>query len=165
MRVSLELIHDGSTVFVDSNIFVYGADTTSRRYQACKNLLERVARGGLSGVTSTSVLTEVFHVTSMMEVSKRFKRADPEGFAKKNPDILKQLKSPLAVFNSILSIPNLEIVGESTQIVSEAARMALETGLLITDAKIAATCKAAGVQSIATNDRDFERVSLKVWGP
>jgi predicted nucleic acid-binding protein len=41
--------------------------------------------------------------------------------------------------------------------------LALDAGLLITDAKIAATCKAMGVGQIATNDRDFERVNLKVW--
>jgi predicted nucleic acid-binding protein len=59
----------------------------------------------------------------------------------------------------------MEIAGESTETVSEAAKLALEVGLLITDAKIATTCNVHGVRYIATNDRDFERANLRVFAP
>jgi predicted nucleic acid-binding protein len=165
MKASLEFIDDGSRVFIDTNIFVYGSETSLRHYQACRNLLQRIANGSVSGLTTTAVLTEVFHAVSMMEVSKRFKTEDPRKFVKANPEVLKTLKNPFKALGLILSILGLEIVNESTEIVREAATLALDVGLLITDAKIAATCRAMGVGQIATNDRDFERVNLKVWVP
>ncbi|HII94466.1 MAG TPA: PIN domain-containing protein [Candidatus Methanofastidiosum sp.] len=41
-----------------------------------------------------------------------------------------------------------------------------EYGLLPNDAIHAATCKSYGIDNIATNDSDFDRVDfLKVWKP
>lgn len=165
MKTSLELIEDGSRIFIDSNIFVYGSDRGSRRYDACKNLIGRIAAGRVSGLTSTAVLGEVFNAVSMNEISNRFRTADPEAYAKRNPEVLKALRNPHRVLDAILSIPNIEIASESIEIVSEAAKLALKAGLLITDAKIATTCNVHGVRYIATNDRDFERANLKVWAP
>lgn len=50
-----------SGVFIDTNIFVY-ATASDDTGEACREALERVARGELEAETSTAVLEELWHL-------------------------------------------------------------------------------------------------------
>ena len=61
---------------------------------------------------------------------------------------------------SIVAAPSCEVVGpgpEFLEILVDTARRAKSHGNLMFDAQIAALCREHGIDTVLTNDRDFER--------
>src|SRR5438105_10917908 len=64
----------GATVFLDANTFLYHFTADVQYGAACTDLLERIERDELAGLTATHVLSEVAHRMMTIEVSLRFGR-------------------------------------------------------------------------------------------
>ncbi len=154
--LTLDDLRDGERVFIDSTIFVYHFSGVSVQ---CRNLLERCENGQLKGVTSSVVLLEVAHRLMMIEAVAR-KLVSGGNLAKKlrgKPDVVKKLQS----YNQqIERIPlmgiKIEDLGLRTVLSSEEVRR--HHGLLVNDSIVAASAMTAGIRSLATADRDFQRV-------
>ena len=62
-------LEDGSSIFVDANIFVYRFCKQSKLNPASSNFLERAETNKISGVTSTLVVQEVTHRIMIVEAA------------------------------------------------------------------------------------------------
>lgn len=63
----LSEIQDGTSVFIDANVFIYHSSGPTVLSPACSAFLERIENGALRGVTSTIVLIEVLHRLMILE--------------------------------------------------------------------------------------------------
>lgn len=165
MRTPLDLLEDGESIFLDSNFFIYIATKHPQHYESCKSLLNRIEIGRVRGVTSITVLGELFHHIAMMAVARRFRTSDPSRYAKENPNIWRGLSEPYGALNEIRKLQNIQIMDESLSLFENAVSITEKNGLMLADAKIVAACVEGGVHNIATADADFERANLKVWAP
>ena len=62
-------LEDGSSIFVDANIFVYHFSKGSKFNPASTNFLEHVEKGHIVGVSSTSIVQEVAHRMMIREAA------------------------------------------------------------------------------------------------
>lgn len=121
--------------FVDANVIVYARLDGPLR-DACLSVLEAIARGDAEGRTSPAVLEEVWH----LELSG--KAGDLRGLTERAYTILSPLVS----------------------ITDEAFRVAMSielppgASLGANDRLHAGTCRANGIDSILSADRDFDVV-------
>jgi predicted nucleic acid-binding protein len=165
MKKHLDLIEDGESVFLDSNILIYVATRSPRYYGPCRSLLNKIDSGRLKGFVSLTVLTELFHRLAMIEIARKFHTNEPAEHAKQNPSVWKMLSQPYNALDELSKTRNLEVIDESLQLFQKAVSISRASEFMISDAKIAAACLENGVQNIATADTDFERANLVVWTP
>jgi predicted nucleic acid-binding protein len=64
----------GASVFLDANTLLYHFTAHPTHGDACTDLVERVERQELTGITSTTVLSEVAHRLMTIEASHQFGR-------------------------------------------------------------------------------------------
>jgi len=62
-------IRDGESVFLDANTLVYHFSSHPTFGAACRELIERIARGELRGSTSSHVLSNVAHRLMTIEAT------------------------------------------------------------------------------------------------
>jgi predicted nucleic acid-binding protein len=65
----LSELEDGSSIFVDANIFIYHFSKKSRFNPDSTSFLERIEKRKISGVSSTSVVQEATHRMMIMEAA------------------------------------------------------------------------------------------------
>ena len=120
------------------------------------------------GVTSIFVLNEVFHKMMMLEACDRFNIGMGRAvrYLKDNPQVISSLTTCRENIERIEHINNLRVIEVPSRLFSKAINFSWRYGMLTTDAIHVATMHEYNIKTIATNDRDFERVSwLKVWKP
>jgi len=87
-------------------------------------------------------------------------------YLKNNPEVIRELGAARDAIENIAQIENLTIVGVERDALNLALDFSEKYGLLATDSIHAATMKMDGLNILATNDRDFERVDwLQLWWP
>jgi predicted nucleic acid-binding protein len=161
---NLDAVAPGVRLFIDSSVMLYVFSGASSE---CRRLLERCEDRSVSGVTSVLVLVDVCHRLMAMEaVSKGLIRPAGAGRALRNhPEIVRRL----TVYREHLErIPvwGIDVLPLDTGLLMRAADVRAASGLLTNDSVIVATMADAGVNVIATADRDFERVEgLQVFRP
>lgn len=167
MKNSLNNLPSGTTVYVDSNIFIYDTTTHPKYASSCSLFLDRVESGEITGVTSVLSINETVHKLSIIELSSKLKKKPVLilHLIKKNPSLLDDLETPFVAAESIMNM-NLEIVTLFVTIFIEALEFMKRYRLMSNDAIHVATMKRHGITNIATNDPDFKRVGwIKIWKP
>lgn len=145
----------GARVFVDATIFIYHVTGLSRE---CRDLLERCEGGQVEGVTSTPVLAEVAHRLMMIEAVSRG-LVEPGNVAMKlraRPAIVRKLE---LYQEQIDRIPMMGVDVRPVNVPSfHGSRIGRAAhGLMTNDSIVLASALEAGIDSIATADRDFRR--------
>jgi Predicted nucleic acid-binding protein, contains PIN domain len=159
----LSLIPDGSNVFIDANIFVYGL---SRQSAQCISLLERCSREELTGITLFEIVSEATHRFMLAEATAR--GLIPQASAGHLRRRFKAIASLTDYWQETERILNLNLLFIATdESIVRAAQNERQHALLLTnDSMIAACMRNYGISHLATNDRDFERVSgITVFEP
>ena len=64
-------IEEGTSIFIDANIFIYHFSKESRFNHACSNFLEYIETESITGVTSLPVVQEVTHRMMIIEAAAR----------------------------------------------------------------------------------------------
>ncbi|MHB8382216.1 MAG: type II toxin-antitoxin system VapC family toxin [Candidatus Binataceae bacterium] len=150
----------GSDVFVDSNILIYGL---SHRSAECVRFLERCATEEITGVTSFEVVNEVTHRFMMLE-AKALGCPRPDDLRRKH-GLIPRLKAYWADVEQMLS-QNLLFVETNEQLIRQAQPERINAEILTTDSLIVACMRDLGLRSLATNDRDFDRVAkIEIFRP
>ena len=121
------------TFFVDTNVIIYAAVPGSAG-GACSAVLAAISRGNAEGRTSAAVLEEVWH----LELSG------------KAGEIAGLTEATYELFSPLLSITD-DIVAK--------ALASPSYGLGANDRIHVATCTDAGIATMLTADRGFERVT------
>jgi predicted nucleic acid-binding protein len=85
---------------------------------------------------------------------------------KKDPGLVSESTKAWTVIEKIKQINNLKIVGIDDSASDLALRYSKKFGLLSNDALHLAIMKMEGVNTMASNDRDYKGVSwLQIWRP
>ena len=162
-RRTLANLPPGERVLVDSNILTYHLLDYPTFCPICENFLQDIQNKKYKGFITPIIISETLFNFIKAYILKTYgvKGRDLAVLLKRDPKILQEisLELPKQIFGifDILS-PRSAVVEESIEYVSRYA-------LLPNDALNAATMKLNRINSIATNDKDFERLeSVKVWG-
>jgi len=160
----LEEIPSGTSVFIDSNIFIYHFLDIS---QSCTDFLCRVEDEEVVGYTSTVVLAEVLHRLMIAEVVEKYNTKSREAvrLLKEKPGIIPSLTK---CEDAVRAIPrfNIAILTYSAEAVFQSRKLRLKYLLLANDSLNLQVMNLNNLADIATNDSDFERIGqIKVWKP
>ena len=157
----------GDSAFLDANIFVYYFQPHATLASSCDELFDRIGRVEINGYTSTHVLSEMAHRLMMFEAATAYGWGPNKIKAR-----LKQAPSSLGKlvrFRQALELvlrSRIQIIAITPDLVLSAAIISQQTGLLSNDALIVAAMQANGLNKLAGNDADFDRVpGLTRYGP
>ena len=148
----------GDSIFLDANTLVYHFIPFPILGPLCSKLIERIESKEVAGFTSTHMLSEVAHRLMTTEASRQF------GWKSKIVDRLKQQPTEIQKLSSFRQslerIPQLgiQILTIPTHLVTVAAALSIQYGLLSNDALVVAVMQAQGLAKLASHDADFDRV-------
>jgi predicted nucleic acid-binding protein len=160
-------LHAGDSVFVDANTLVYHCTLDPSHGSACTDLLDQIGRGVITGSSSTHILGEVAHRLMALEASRLLGRqlTGMAYYLNKHPAEIQRLSGFRQAIVDI-SAGSLQILTIPTALVVTAAALSQQIGLLSNDALVVAIMLANGLNKIASNDTDFDRVpSLTRYAP
>ena len=165
---SLANIPADVTVFIDANVFVYHfCASTNSVSDKCTDFLQKVESGMIQAVTSTSVVLETLHRAMIYEVTEKT-GLEPIGAMRKlqkNPEIIQTLTQYSEIPQSISDI-GTQVISVSYQTILDSRSWREKYGLLVNDSIITALMDKNGLKDLATNDKDFERISVfRIWKP
>ena len=158
---------DGTSCFLDANIFYYHFVETPPFSQPCSDLLERIADGAIQAFTSVHLLAEAMHTIMLAEAAARFAltRASLVNWLQAHRhritelDEFRQALKEMSVLPAACFSPDLPAL-------SLAADIAKEVSLLTNDALSIALMRQHGLTHLVTNDDDFDAVTnITVWKP
>jgi len=161
-------LSDRDNIFIDANIFIYYVGDHPVFADTCEKLLLDVETNRSVGVTSIFVVNEVFHKMMMSEACDRFTIGMGQAvrYLKNNHQAISSLTTCRENIERIRHINNLRVVEVPGQVFNKAINFSRRYGMLITDAIHVATMYEYNIRTVATNDRDFERIEwLSVWKP
>jgi len=165
--VLLKDVPKGSRIFIDTNIFFFDITHHPTLWKPCKAFLDRVKAGELKGVVSPIVWNELFHQLMLGEVAKA-KGIPPYRVAKlvkRHPQVLKGLKAYILV-DTAQQIPNIQLVDVLATDWLVAFEISKKHQLLANDSLYVAVMQREGIDMLASDDRDFQRVSwLTLYQP
>jgi predicted nucleic acid-binding protein len=161
---TFEEVPAGRRIFLDAGVFIYHFYRGSTQ---CRRLLERCERGEIQGLTSVVVILETTHRLMMAE-AVRSGHVTGGGVARKlreRPEVVRVLHEYRRQVESI-SRWGIQVLPVDLGRCLRAADVRAAVGLFTNDSIIVATMRDVGVTSIATADRDFERVEgIEVFRP
>ena len=152
-------IPPGATVFIDANIFAYHFQPHPGLGVACGDLLERIERAEISGITSNHVLTELAHRLMTLETCEKY-GWPYAGIAQRLKRHPVEVRNLTRFRQAIEEIPRfgIQILSIPPQLVAAGAAVSQETGLLSNDALLVALMRHHGLTLLASHDADFDRV-------
>jgi len=160
---ALLTLPNGSNVFLDANVLIYGLSGTS---QECKDLLIRCVNEEVTGVTSYQVVSEITHRLMCMEaLSKGLAAHKPRETLQKDPQLVKQLSEYWTDTERVLAL-NLLFLVLDEQTIRAAHPERLAHGLLNNDSIVVASMRLYGMNTLATRDEGFSGVDgITVYSP
>ncbi len=158
MISSLDLLAPQSKIFIDTNIFLYGAMDYTKYRATCRAFLQNIESGTYFAATSVQVLNEIVHKLILAETTRTY-RLHSESEAKKliedKPETISSLTRVWKTYALIRAYP-LVIYSIDEATMDLAADLSSKYGLFISDASHLAVMKMNGISNIATNDNDFQ---------
>jgi predicted nucleic acid-binding protein len=165
--VTFNDILNGWQIFIDANILVYHATAHVTYGNACRQLIEPVARQEIDGFTSAHVLGDMAHRVMTLEAMTQFGWT-AKAIAKrlrKNPTRLQHLTRFRQAVDEVPQI-GIQVLPVAADLISKATAISQLFGLLIGDALIVAIMRQQGLTHLASADTDFDRVpGITRYGP
>ena len=153
----------GSSVAIDTNIFVYAA---TGRSADCRTFLERLNRLELRGLTTLEIMAETCHRLMLDEAFSNgsiSRAAAPE--LRRNHAVIGTLNIYWAHMARLLNLNIIRVALDEFRF-HQAQPLRQQHQLLTNDSLLAAAAFQYGIANVATNDSDFERVPwLTVYKP
>ncbi len=157
--LTLAGIPAGAAVFLDANTFLYSFSNHPVLGPACTAFLERIDRNEVQGYTSADVLGEVAHRMMTIEACDVF-GWPPQGIAnrlRRHPAEVRRLNRYRHALDEVGNL-RIQVLPVTGALVSRAADLCRQFGLLSADALIVAVMLDAGLSFLASNDADFDNV-------
>jgi predicted nucleic acid-binding protein len=157
----------GAVLFIDANTLVYHFTPNPALGPACRQFLDRIARGELTGFVSTHTVSDMAHRLMTLEAVSRF--AWPmTGISqrlRRHPAEIQQLTGFRQAVDRVPTL-GIQILPVLPPFLSQAAAFSQQFGLLSGDALIVAFMRHHGLTHLASHDADFDRVpGLTRYGP
>ena len=162
--MTLSEIASGARLYIDANIFVY---YFGRQSNECVALIDRCERGEIEAHTGTHILLEVAHRLMMTEAVDKglVTPGNVPSKLRRIPEPASQLNEYSEAIRYILDM-GIAMLRVDAEILELSAHLRSQTGFLVNDSVSLAMMQGQGIQDIATNDRDFQRVDgLEVHFP
>jgi predicted nucleic acid-binding protein len=161
----LSQLQSGERVFIDTNIFLYAVFEHAAYGKSCHDFLKRVEKVEIMGFTSELALNELFHKLMISEIAEAegIEANNAAKLIKREPEVIGDLRR-VWVEMELISSFGMTLLNTSTY--PEFVRLSREYMLTAADAAHIAAMQANGIMSMASNDRDFNRVPwLKLCRP
>ena len=166
MARALTSIERESKVFVDSNIFTYFLLEDERYFENVMSFFDKINDGAIIASVNIIVFTETLFnfVKAKVIIEENIRQKDFIKMVKAKPELI--AKVDISPVLELFSLPNLVLLDLPPDFIDKIVDIHRRYGLLSNDAYHLLTMRYYGVNDIATNDSDFERVeSLNVWMP
>lgn len=124
-------------VFIDANVFLYATGEESPHRRHCRAVLAAVADGTIAGVTSSEVLQELLHVRS-----RRLGMLDA----------ISAVRTASVLVNEVLAVGGDDLLA-ACDLLSKHPQLGAR------DAIHAAVMKNAGIGTIISVDKDFDKLA------
>jgi predicted nucleic acid-binding protein len=147
----------GSAIFVDANIFVFEPHPVFG--PPCRQLLLRSENKEIQGFTSSAVLSDLVHRIMTQEAASLFSRpmTGIASWLKQHPAEVQRLSRHRLAVDDI-SLIGIQVLPVTAPLVSLAADISRQFGLLTNDALVVSVLQQHGLVLIASHDADFDRV-------
>ena len=157
--MTLDQLPAGVHGFVDSNILVYHFQPHPGFGPMCHRLLERIERQDIEGSTSTHVLGELAHRLMVIEAGTLPGWAGGKVLnrLKQQPGAVQQLTLFQTAVEAVLQ-SRIRVLTIPASLVSTAATLSRQHGLLATDAVILALMQAHRLTDLVSHDAHFDAV-------
>jgi len=154
-------LQEGAQVFIDANIFLNVIFENPEFSGPSARFLENVHNGIFHGTTSVIVLNEVLHrlLIAVVVHDARISTQDAVAYLKSYPEYVRGAVKVWTLIEDIRSMKNLKVFGISEKTFIRSLSVMKDSGLMSNDALHVACMDEHAVDTIATYDRDFERVS------
>lgn len=158
--MTLDQVPAGAPVFVDANILVYHFQPHPGFGLMCQRLLERIERQDAAGYTSTHLLGELAHRLMVIAAGTLpgWGGGKVLNRLKQHPDVVKQLSVFQTAVESVLQ-SKIRVLAVPSGLVSTAASLSRQHGLLTMDALILALMRAHPLTHLASHDARFDGLS------
>jgi predicted nucleic acid-binding protein len=160
-------IPHGSRLFLDANTLVYYFTADLRYGAACLQLIDRIARQEIHGITSAHVVSDVAHrvmTLEAMHVSGLTAKGIAAHLRQHPTEVQKLTRFRQAV--DLVAPMGIQVVPVDLALVSAAAARSQHYGLLTGDALVVAVMEHHRLTELASNDADFDGVpGLKRYAP
>jgi predicted nucleic acid-binding protein len=165
--MTFDQIPTGGAVFLDANTLIYHFSAHPTYGAACTRLVERIENHDIQGSTSAHVLGDVVHRLMTVEaiallgwpaagIAVRLRKHHSE-----IPKLHLYQQVPVKVTQ--LGIHVLPLTGV---VISAAVQLSQQYELLTDDALVVAQMRQLSLTSVASGDRDFDRVpGIARYGP
>jgi predicted nucleic acid-binding protein len=149
----------GEAVFIDANIWIYHFGPHATFGAACSQLVQRIETQQVQGFTSTHVLAEVAHQMMILEASAQAGWAPGRVSQRlrQQPGVLANLTRFRTAVEAVLQ-SSVQVLTIAPSLLTTAAALSQQHGLLTNDALIVAVMQANGLSRLASHDTDFDRV-------
>ena len=150
----------GEMVFLDANVFIHYFGRDPDLGPPARDLLYRIESGELRGVTSTHILAEVMHRLMTIEAMQTlgWPYAGIAQRLRRHPDAIEKLHVFQDCVREISDSP-VAIHEVTSANLSDATGISAAEGLLTNDAIVVAAMRELGLNLIASEDTDFDRVA------
>jgi predicted nucleic acid-binding protein len=157
--MTFDEIPAGAAIFVDANTFVYYFEPHPVFGPACQQLFLRIENNELEGLTSAQVLSDVVHRVMTQEAASVYSRpmAGMANWLKQHPPEVQRLSRHRLAVDDV-SLMGIQILPVTGSLVSLAADLSQQFGLLTNDALILSVMRHQGLTLLASHDADFDRV-------
>ena len=163
----LTAIPDGAVCYLDATIFYYHLVDAPPLSDDCSDLLTRIERARVQGVTSSVAIAEATHKVMLAEVVQRH-GVNHRGLIarlKRHPELLEGLTNHQWVAATVRSL-RLPVEAITLEILARGAALSSQQRLLTNDALTLAVMEQLRVTALATNDDDFDAVEgITVYKP
>lgn len=165
--MQLSNIPNHTRVFCDANILTYAFLGTEPLSAACLALLKRGARREIQLFTSAVQASHTIHRIMVREAILVFglELRKAVSYLKKHPDKVRSLTRYKQIPGEF-SRARLRILDVTYREIHASKRFRNQYGLLTDDSIILAVMRRHGLTDLASNDKDFKRVShIRLWAP
>jgi len=164
----LEEIPENIKVFIDANIFVYFFSKESVFNSSCTKFFKKIEKKELWGITNAIIIQEAIHRIMIEEALITFPEIGLKKithFLKNNPEIIKQLRINRYLVYVIENL-GINVIPVTFETIKKAQNIKKQYGLLNNDALLVQTMFENQIVNLATNDKDFERITeIHIYKP
>jgi predicted nucleic acid-binding protein len=153
--MNLDELPDGTRVFIDANLLIYGLRRTSCQ---CLGLLARCNASAVEGVITTVVVAEYGHRRMMEEARARgLVGSNPARALAGHPELVRQLTTSASEVRALLGggLSVMPVLPDDFHVALEFQR---QFGLLTNDSLNLAVARRLGLTALATADQGFDAV-------
>jgi predicted nucleic acid-binding protein len=158
-------------IFIDANIFIYNALDDPIYADSCTDFLRHVETNKIKAVITSHLMDEVLFKILIAEGSQHLENFNMSNLKRemKKSSFSSKIYKPVREYSDYLTElthSGLKILMVDAGIVEKSIDFGSRYGLLTTDAIHLSTIYTYGINNIATNDSDFERVdSITLYKP